>query len=234
MYQRIYYLLLALIVLIGCRPAVEQQPIASSTGKTKAFDCQLSAMPTGQVANDYFVVGDSIISNEPIKQVPQCMAFTIDQSNNKLSAIVIYEHNKICQQISVNKIVEHRLFSMVDWNFDGYKDITVLANSGSGGRSYFIWNYSPDKHRYTYNQDLSGVLGLSINSEAKQIIFYTREGFAKEGWDSLRYEQNKLTFKGSLLIERWNNIAGKMWTKRTHCYQVRQQEICVEDSVLSD
>jgi hypothetical protein len=134
----------------------------------------------------------------------------------------------------VNKIVEQRLFSMVDWNFDGYKDITVLANSGSGGRSYFIWNYSPSIHRYMYNQDLSGVLGLSMNSEAKQIIFYAREGFAKEGWDSLRYEQNKLTFKGSLLIERWNNLAGKMWTKRTHCYQVRQQEICVEDSVLTD
>jgi hypothetical protein len=234
MYQRIYYLLLALIALIGCRPAGEQQPIASSTSKTKAFDRQVTAMLTRQVATDYVIMGDSIISNEPIKQVQQCMAFAIDQSNNKLSAIVIYEHNKICQQIIVNKIVEQRLFSMVDWNFDGYKDITVLSNSGSGGRSYFIWNYSPDKHRYMYNQDLSEVLGLSMNSEAKQIIFYTREGFAKEGWDSLRYEQNRLTFKGSLLIERWNNPAGKMWTKRTHCYQVRQQEICVEDSVLSD
>jgi hypothetical protein len=234
MYQRIYYLLLALIALIGCRPAGEQQPIASSTSKTKDFDRQVTALATRQVFPDYVVMGDSIISNEPIKQVQQCMAFTIDQSNNKLSAIVIYEHNQICQQISVNEIVEQRLFSMVDWNFDGYKDITVLANSGTGGRCYYIWNYSPDKHRYTYNQDLSGVLGLSINSEAKQIIFYVSEGFAKEGWDSLCYEQNKLTFKGSLSIERWNNLAGKMWTKRTHCYQVRQQEICVEDSVLSD
>ncbi len=230
----IYYPLLLLITLIGCIPAGEQQPIASSTSKTKAFDRRVIAMPTRQVATDYVIMGDSIISNEPIKQVQQCMSFTIDKSNNKLSAIVIYEHNKICQQINVNKIVEQRLFSMVDWNFDGYKDITVLANSGSGGRSYFIWNYSPSIHRYMYNQDLSGVLGLSMNSEAKQIIFYAREGFAKEGWDSLRYEQNKLTFKGSLLIERWNNLAGKMWTKRTHCYQVRQQEICVEDSVLTD
>ena len=230
----IYYPLLLLIALIGCRPAGEQQPIASSTSKTKAFDRQVTAMLPRQVATDYVIMGDSIISNEPIKQVQQFMAFTIDKSNNKLSAIVIYEHNKICQQIKVNKIVEQRLFSMVDWNFDGYKDITVLANSGSGGQSYFIWNYSPSVLRYMYNQDLSGVLGLSMNSEAKQIIFYTREGFAKEGWDSLCYEQNRLTFKGSLLIERWNNIAGKMWTKRTHCYQVRQQEICVEDSVLSD
>jgi hypothetical protein len=234
MYQRIYYPLLLLITLIGCRPTGEQQPIASSISKTKAFDRRVIAMPTRQVVTDYIVMGDSIISNEPIKQVLQCMAFTIDKSNNKLSTIVIYEHNKICQQISVNEIVEQRLFSMVDWNFDGYKDITVLANSGSGGRIYFIWNYSPSIHRYMYNQDLSGVLGLSMNSEAKQIIFYAREGFAKEGWDSLRYEQNKLTFKSSLRIDRWNNLEGKIWTKRTHCYQVQQQEICVEDSVLTD
>jgi hypothetical protein len=73
-----------------------------------------------------------------------------------------------------------------------------------------------------------------MQSEAKQIIFYASEGFAKEGWDSLGYEQNKLTFKGSLLLERWNNPAGEMWIKRTHCYQVRQQGICVEDSVLID
>lgn len=109
-----------------------------------------------------------------------------------------------------------------------------MKNTRAKEGSYFIWNYSPSLHRYTYNQDLSGVLGLLMNSEAKQIIFYVREGFAKEGWDRLSYEQSKLTFKSSLLIDRWNNLEGKIWTKRTHCYQVRQQEICVEDSVLTD
>lgn len=232
--QRIYYPFILFIALAGCRPAGEQKPLASSTMKTKAFDRQVTRLATRQVFPDYVVMGDSIICNEPMKQVQQCIVFAIDKSNNKLSAIMIYEQHKIAQEISVNKIIERRQFRLIDWNFDGYKDITVLANSGSGGRSYFIWNYSPSIHRYMYNQDLSGVLGLSMNSEAKQIIFYAREGFAKEGWDSLRYEQNKLTFKSSLRIDRWNNLEGKIWTKRTHCYQVLQQEICVEDSVLSD
>jgi hypothetical protein len=232
--QRIYYPFILFIALAGCRPAGEQKPLASSTMKTKAFDRQVTRLATRQVFPDYVVIGDSIISNEPIKQVQQCIAFAMDKSNNKLSAIMIYEQHKICQEISVNKILERRQFRLIDWNFDGYKDITVLANNGSGGPCYFIWNYSPTLHRYTYNQDLSELSGLSMNSEAKQIISSYRFGWERASWDSFSYEQNILALKSSLLVEKWKTFEGKTWTKRTHCYSVRQQKICEVDSLLSD
>jgi hypothetical protein len=232
--QRIYYPFILFIALAGCRPAGEQKPLASSTMKTKAFDRQVTRLATRQVFPDYVVMGDSIICNEPMKQVQQCIVFAIDKSNNKLSAIMIYEQHKIAQEISVNKILERRQFRLIDWNFDGYKDITVLANRGSGGPCYFIWNYSPTLHRYTYNQDLSELSGLSMNSEAKQIISSYRFGWERASWDSFSYEQNTLAFKSSLLVEKWKTLEGKTWTKRTHCYIVRQQKICEEDSLLSD
>lgn len=56
-----------------------------------------------------------------------------------------------------------------------------------------------------------------MNSEAKQIIFYAREGFAKEAWDRFSCAQNKLIFKSSLLLERWRTSEGETGTKRTHC-----------------
>ena len=232
--QRIYYPFILFIALAGCRPAGEQKPLASSTMKTKAFERQVTRLATRQVFPDYVVMGDSIISNEPMKQVQQCIVFAIDKSNNKLSAIMIYEQHKIAQEISVNKIIERRQFRLIDWNFDGYKDITVLASGGSGGPCYFIWNYSPTLHRYTYNQDLSELSGLSMNSEAKQIISSYRFGWERASWDSFSYEQNTLALKSSLLVEKWKTLEGKTWTKRTHCYSVRQQKICEEDSLRSD
>lgn len=40
-------------------------------------------------------------------------------------------------------IIKHaEKFGLIDWNFDGYKDITVLDNCGTGGCAYWIWNYS--------------------------------------------------------------------------------------------
>ena len=49
------------------------------------------------------------------------------------------------QEIIANKSFEKKEFKLIDCNFDGYKDISVLYNCGSGGCAYWIWNYSAEK-----------------------------------------------------------------------------------------
>lgn len=101
--------------------------------------------------------------------------FNTDTSGYKLLSIKVYSKDKLHQLIKTNKEISEKEFSLLDWNFDGYKDITVLYNRGSGGSSYWIWNYNLKTHKFLYNKKLSEVLGLEIDSVSKKAICNYRE-----------------------------------------------------------
>ncbi len=141
--------------------------------------------------------------------------FNLDSTGNLLKTIRVYSGNKLVQRIIANKVIEHHKFELIDWNFDGYKDISVLYGCGSGGCNYWIWNYSPKLNKYIYNKELSEVIGLEIDSFNQYVVFHYRAGFSEENLDTLTYKDNKLSFVKGLYRERWNDSKGNLWVKHT-------------------
>jgi hypothetical protein len=140
----------------------------------------------------YSIIGDSIITKEKTRRLSY--KFNYDTTHYKLKSIVVYSNSIKIQKIKANKEIENKNFELVDWNFDGYKDISVLYNCGSGGCAYWIWNYSKESGRYYYNRELSKWSGLEIDEKAKHIIFHYRGGWEDEEWRTYRYRNNKLIF----------------------------------------
>ena len=100
--------------------------------------------------------------------------FYVDKSGYQLNMIKIFTGGKLVQTIRANKIIERKKFELIDWNFDGYRDISVLYNCGSGGCAYWIWNYVPKSNRYVYNKRLSEVLGLDLDSINHKVLYNYR------------------------------------------------------------
>jgi hypothetical protein len=168
------------------------------------------------------VSGTSMILNDSIsgykideKQVFS-YKFIVDTSTSLLKSIIVYSDKKPTQVIEANKIIERKDFQLVDWNFDGYKDISVLYNCGTGGCAYWIWNYSREKDEYYFNNDLSERLGLEIDTISNFIIFHYRSGWAEEFWDTSKYIDNQLSFIKGLHRERWTDTLGNRHVKNTY------------------
>jgi hypothetical protein len=159
--------------------------------------------------------------------------FNTDSSGIILKTINVYSENKQIQKIVVDKVIERLNFELIDCNFDGYKDISVLDNCGSGGCAYLIWNYSSKKNRYIYNEKLSQILGLEIDTVNQYIVFHYRAGFPEEMWDSLKYINNKLSFVKGRYRERWQDSLGNSWEKNTYTRKINNVLITEVDSFVT-
>lgn len=180
---------------------------------------------------DYELLNDSIICNPVLGKERFSYKFNFDSTGYFLKSIIIYSDFKKIQKISVNKMVEENKFQLLDWNFDGYKDISVLSSSGSGGSTYFIWNYSPKSSKYVYNKTLSVHQGLEMDSISKYIIFNYRAGYPEEKWDTFNYVNNKLHFLKGVFQERYSD--GKNdWVKRSRTIILNNKPIETEDSFI--
>lgn len=153
--------------------------------------------------------------------------FISDSSGHVLRKIIIYKNEKLFQTINTNKDVLDREFKLIDWNFDGYKDICVLYNCGSGGCAYWIWNYSKAKNKFIYNKQLSEILGLEMDSVSKFIVYHYRCGYQEEYWDTMKYVNNKLVFVKGLFRER-----GMDWAFFTRRKMVNNKVVTTHDSCL--
>ena len=177
------------------------------------------------------ITDDSIVSN----CIPQFnYKFNVDSSGYFLKSIIIYSDNIPIQIIASNKSIQGKDFQLVDWNFDGYKDISVLYNCGSGGCAYWIWNYSKENGKYYYNNDLSENLGLEIDTISKFIIFHYRAGANEEHWDSSQYKNNKLSFVKGLYKQSWPDTLGNTWVKNTYTKMIDNKRITKVDSSITN
>lgn len=159
--------------------------------------------------------------------------FNIDSAGYLLKTINVYSENILIQKITANKYFESNEFQLIDWNFDGAKDITVLDNCGSGGCAYWIWNYSPTTNNFIFNNELSEVLGLEIDTVDQFIVFHYRFGYSEERWDSLKYINNKLQFVKGRYRERWNDGLGNSWVKNTYSKMINNVLVTNVDSSIS-
>jgi len=158
--------------------------------------------------------------------------FNVDPTGQLLKNIKVYANNKLFQIIKANKEIEIKRFELIDYNFDGYKDISVLANFGSGGCTYWIWNYSKPDKKFYFNKELSGMFGLEIDTASRFIVNHYREGYAHEFWDTSKYRNNKLIFVKGLEIERYNDLKGDFWEKKTHKKVIKNKLITRIDSAI--
>ncbi len=162
------------------------------------------------------IIADSIPPTKIDGLSAMSFKFKLDNSGRILKSINIYSDKILIQRICADKEIQKIQFRLIDWNFDGFKDITALANCGSGGCSYWIWNYTPGHKSFVYNKELSDVLGLERDTVNQYIVFHYRSGYSEEKWDSLRYNGEKLFFVKGLYIEKWNDSLGNSWIKKTY------------------
>ena len=127
--------------------------------------------------------------------------FNSNKAGDSLKSIIIYCANKELQNIGVNKFIEEKSFQLVDVNFDGFKDILVLNGSGSGGNTYWVWNYSTKDNTFHINNELSDRFGLEIDSVHKFIMFSYSGGFDVKSWDTFKYKNDKLFLLSSKHID---------------------------------
>lgn len=182
------------------------------------FSCNTSKRTSdrARVFGPVMISRDSISGYNPDDKQALSYKFIVDTSGYLLKSILIYSNGKPLQVIEANKEIERIDFHLVDWNFDGYKDISVLYNCGTGGCAYWIWNYSPAENEYYFNDDLSEKLGLEIDTTSRYIIFHYRGGWSNEYWDTSQYIGNQLTFVKGLYRERGNDTLGNIHVKDTY------------------
>jgi hypothetical protein len=181
---------------------------------------------------DYIILGDSIVTKKNDSYPQLSYKFNIDTIDNNLKSIFCYSDLKKVQVILVNKFIDKFKFQFIDWNFDGYNDLTVLSNCGSGGCAYLIWNYSIKNRKYYFNEELSEVLGLEIDTVSKYIVFHNRAGYNLENWDSFKYVNNKLTLVKRFCEEKRTDSVGHSWVKITRKEIINNKSIISSDSFI--
>jgi hypothetical protein len=72
-------------------------------------------------------------------------------------------------------------FSILDFNFDGHKDISVIRVSGTTNVWYDIYLFDPDTDMFTKNEQLSEVAAPEVDSVKRVINFHNNGGMAG-GW----------------------------------------------------
>ena len=129
--------------------------------------------------------------------------FITDTAGDSLKTIRVYSKNKLLQEIMVNDVFETEIkkYEIVDVNFDGFKDILVLKGSGSGGNTYWVWNYSIKDNNFHFNNQLSDRFGLEIDSVHDQIMFSYSGGSHVKELDTFKYKNDKLILLSSKHID---------------------------------
>ena len=203
----------------------------TKNGRSNDQDSALSNSVRESERLDWVIEGDSITMKAREGLAQLSYRFNYDSSTMILKSIFVYSDLVKIQEIKVNKMIFTKEFQLVDWNFDGYKDISVLFNCGSGGCEYYIWNYSPETGKYHYNDVLSEVFGLEIDTVLKAIVIHYRAGYAVEYWNTYQYIDDTLAFFHGVYQERGSDSLGNSWTKRTYKKIVDGQLVISVDSV---
>ena len=156
-----------------------------------------------------------------------------DKTGYILNKIEVCNKDKIYQTIKITDTLftEDKKISFRDWNFDGYKDISIVNSEGSGGISYSIWIYNPKVKQFIYNKELDAI-GLEMDSISKYIIFHYRGGWQEEFWDTLKYKKEKLVYVKGMKQEQWNDEKGNQWRKRTYNRIINNRYVRKVDSCI--
>ncbi|MBI1837625.1 MAG: hypothetical protein HYR91_10225 [Flavobacteriia bacterium] len=149
---------------------------------------------------------------------------------SKKNLMYITHRNQLFQKIKL-QTVGFEVFELIDWNFDGYKDLSILKEIASGGTVYEIWNFNKEKKQFVYNEEISNNF-IKVDTFQKQIIFYYRGGSGIESWSYYKYKNDKLVFDSEKVLESWIDQNTNVWKKTTISKKVGDKVIQEIDSVM--
>jgi hypothetical protein len=212
--------LILFTLLIACK--------TKSIKKTTCYDSLIyKSEPylTNNTVTDFSDTVDIVLGNDFYS-----FKLNVDPNNEIDKYIQVYLNGQKHQKIKFTDYVEGNYIQLIDWNFDGFRDISVVYSSGSGGISYMIYNFNPIKGTFVKDKNLSGK-GLLIDSVNHFIVDHWRTGADSENWDTCTYENGKLHFIKGLYLEHYLNEKG-YWEKQTRSRVVNNKRIQTVDSVL--
>lgn len=221
-------ILLLFAIFISCDSQKENTKTLNAWDKDTLVD-----EPTGSIIID--TSSDYVISNANIGgKNAFSFKFNTDSVGAYLRSIDVFSEAELLQNITVERNT-YRQYRLVDWNFDGYKDISIEKECGSGGCTYLIWNYEPYEKIFIYNKELSENFGLERDSINKQIIIHRRGGYSFETWEYFEYSTgDKLVFIKSREAHRNFDSLGQLWEKNILTEFVNNKLASKVDSFIID
>ncbi len=116
------------------------------------------------------------------------------------NSIIVKSGNKVFQTIKLKAPLPEE-FELIDWNFDGFKDVSIRNPSGSAVVNYEVYNYDKVKNRFILNKELLDNY-LKIDSIHQRVVFTFSSGCDIKNRDTMKYENNKLVFEKGLNLTR--------------------------------
>ena len=217
---KLLFLLLPILIILSCN---SETSIKSSNLSSEE--------PEKENINKSYL--DSIPEVEIGKGVFFSFKFDLDSSRYSLDGFKVYQKGKLIHNITYDGFSFYE-YDLIDWNFDGYKDISILDHCGSGGCAYYIWNYIPQENGFKLNQELSGYLGLERDSVNQWIIFHYRAGYTEEMWSVKKYVADTLFPVRNRFRERWSDTSGNDWEKNTSGEFKNDEWLIKIDSFISN
>jgi hypothetical protein len=215
--------------MLACHSNSNNPKCSPLTALKEAIDDSSKAL-----IGDYTIYNDSIYFNQK-NDTNFSYKFIADTSQLfMLSSILVYRGNDLFQEIKANKSIYLKEFRLIDWNFDGYRDISVLRECVTSGKSYWIWLYNSKKSNYIYSQELSRIWGLDQDTISNFIIQHIRAGFIEEKWDTLKFVNEKLVFVKGLYQQRYSDSKGNQWKKQIRHFNKNNKWVEVVDSTIEE
>lgn len=134
-----------------------------------------------------------------------------------LNQIRVYQKKELIQTINIDNVIWSKYCQFLDWNFDGFKDLSIRVNcSATGMCTYWVWNFNPSTNKFILNKDVSGILGWEIDRKNKQLINYYREGANHEFKRVYKYIIGKLKLIKSIdkQIYNYDSVLWKVTTTK--------------------
>lgn len=128
---------------------------------------------TKTVALDLILSGKFIKENDGSTSIYKPTKLSVFQNKNRIQVINLntYEIKLYLDEFLDNPI------RYKDLNFDGFLDLQVLNNAGATGNYWFhTWLFDKNKNQLVYNNLLSSLSAVEVDSVKKLIHTYERSG----------------------------------------------------------
>ena len=220
-------ILLLFALFISCDSQKENTKTLNSSDKAAVVDESIRSKIIDKGSE--YVISNAHIGGGNIFS----FKFNTDSVDFYLRSIDVFSNQAVFQNISVEQ-ESYRSYDLTDWNFDGYKDISVCQGCGSAGCQYLIWNYSPSQNRFNFNEMLSGKLGLQLDSVNQYILFNTRSGYSYENLNTYEYEGDSISLLKNIIVERHIDSLNQLWEKNTVTELINNKLVYDLDSFIID
>ena len=107
-----------------------------------------------------------------------------DVELNTISHIDVVSDGVVLQMIDTSDLSQpvyqgQEFFTVIDANFDHYKDISLVLWSGATGNAgHGFWLFNPEKNIFIYNEELSSLTSPVFDVKQKKIFSHANGGMA--------------------------------------------------------